>query len=192
MRYVHWAVACGGFLLLGMVGARMGSGPAERALADTSSQKEATPKTPLEELQAEIKKLQELVTDQAAIMTHVGYHWTNLWFALDKQNWPLADFYLSETRNNLKWAVRNRPFRKTAAGVIDLGAIAQALDNTQFAQLKDAIGKKDWARSVKHYDEAMQGCFACHKASEKPYLVPRRPQVPEVNVIDFAADAKAP
>jgi len=192
MRSIHWAVASGGFVLLGIVGANIGIGLAESGGAGSSSQNAAAPKTPVEELQAEIKKLQELVPDQAAIMTHVGYHWTNLWFALDKQNWPLADFYLSETRNNLKWAVRNRPFRKTAAGVIDLGSIAQALDTTQFTQLKDAIGKKDKDRGIKLYEEAMQGCFACHKASEKPYLVPRRPEAPEVNVINFAADAKAP
>ncbi len=82
--------------------------------------------------------------------------------------------------------MRNRPFRKAAAGIIDLGSIAQALDNTQLTQLNDAIGKKDKDRGIKLYDEAMQGCFAFHKASEKPYLVLRRPEVPEVNVINFA------
>jgi hypothetical protein len=192
MKYIYLAAAFGAFLLLGIVIGTMGPFSAASTWAGSSSQKADGPKTSFEELQAEIKKLQELVPDQAAIMTHVGYHWTNLWFALDKQNWPLADFYLSETRANLKWAVRNRPLRKTAAGVIDLVAIAQALDNTQFTQLKEAIGKKDKGRSIKLYDEAMQGCFACHKSSEKPYLVPRRPEAPEVNVINFAADAKAP
>jgi hypothetical protein len=63
-------------------------------------------KEQVDELRAEIKKLQGLVPDQAAIMTHVGYHWTNLWFAIEKENWPLAEFYLSETRANVKWAVR--------------------------------------------------------------------------------------
>ncbi len=102
MRSVHWAVASGAFVLLGILGAHIGSGLAESAGAGSISQNAAAPKTPVEELRAEIKRLQELVPDQAAIMTHVGYHWTNLWFALNKQNWPLADFYLSETRNNLK------------------------------------------------------------------------------------------
>jgi hypothetical protein len=77
------------------------------------------------------------------------------------------------------------------AGVIDLGAIAQALDNTQLTQFKEAIGKKDVDRCGKLYNETMQGCFACHKASEKPYLVLRRPEAPEVNVINFSADAPA-
>jgi hypothetical protein len=145
------------------------------------------------ELRAEIKKLQEIVPDQAAVMTHVGYHWSNLWFALEQENWPLADFYLSETRNNIKWAVRTKPFRKSSAGlVVDLGAIAEALDNTQLKQLREAIAAKDRKRSVKLYDEAMVGCYACHKASEKLYLIPQRPSAPEVRVLNFDPRAKGP
>jgi hypothetical protein len=143
-------------------------------------------------LQAELKNLQGLVPDQAAIMTHVGYHWSNLWFAVEKENWPLADFYLAETRSNLKWAVRAKPLRKTAAGIVNLGSIAEALDNTQFTQLKIAIAKKDKERCVKLYDEALQGCYACHKASEKPFLVPHRPQAPEARMINFDPKAMLP
>ena len=152
----------------------------------------AAQKDPVDELRAEIKKLQGLAPDQAAIMTHVAYHWTNLWFAIEKENWPLAEFYLSETRANLKWAVRAKPFRKTAAGEINLGAIAEALDNTEFTQMKEAIGKNDKDRCVKVYDKALQGCYTCHKASEKPYLVPQRPQSPEVRVLNFDPKATVP
>ena len=153
---------------------------------------DAGKKDQVEELRAEIKKLQGLAPDQAAIMTHVGYHWTNLWFAVEKENWPLADFYLSETRANLKWAVRARPIRKTAAGEVNLGNLADALDNTEFTKMKEAIGKKDKDLSIKLYDQAMQFCYACHKASEKPYLVPQRPKTPEVRVINFDPKATFP
>ena len=154
--------------------------------------KGAASTTAVDDLRAEIKKLQALAPDQAAIMTHVAYHWSNLWFAIEKENWPLAEFYLSETRANLKWAVRSRPFRKTAAGEINLGAIAEALDNTEFTQMKAAIGKKDHDRCIKLYDKALQGCYTCHKASEKPYLVPQRPKSPEVGVINFDPKATLP
>lgn len=60
----------------------------------------------VEKLKAEVNRLQGLVPDQAAVMTHVAYHFTNLWFAAKDENWPLADFYLGEVRNNVKWAVR--------------------------------------------------------------------------------------
>jgi hypothetical protein len=148
--------------------------------------------TQLKELRAEIQKLHDLVPDQAAIMSHLGYHWSNLWFAIDQENWPLADFYLSEVRSNLKWAVRNRPIRKITGGTIDIKPIAEALDNTQLTQLKSAIARKDKKRSVQLYDEALQGCYACHKSSEKPYLRPKRPTAPEVRVINFDPRAKDP
>jgi hypothetical protein len=151
-----------------------------------------SPKESVAELRAELEKLKGHLPDQAAVMSHVGYHWSNLWFALDQQNWPLADFYLSETRSNLKWAVRVKPFRKIGDNVIDLGKIADALDSTQLAQMKEAIAKKDKARSVKLYDDALHGCYACHKASDKPYLRPRRPEAPEVRVINFDPKATTP
>jgi len=41
---------------------------------------------------------QTLSTDICPInrtpMADVGYHFANLWFAAEKQNWPLADYYL--------------------------------------------------------------------------------------------------
>ena len=185
---------------LSLVALILGTGHTRLALSDVQAQdtteKKNAPnsvqKDQVDELRAEIKKLQGLAPDQAAIMTHVGYHWTNLWFAVEKENWPLAEFYLSETRANLKWAVRAKPIRKTAAGDVNLGNIAEALDNTEFTQMKTAIGKKDKDRCVKLYDQAMQFCYACHKASEKQYLVPQRPKSPEVQVINFDPKATFP
>ena len=80
------------------------------------------------------------------------------WFAIEQQNWTLADFYLSETRANLQWAMRAKPQRKTASGVIDVGAIAQGLDNTQLTQLKAAIAANNKHLCITKYDKAMQGC----------------------------------
>jgi hypothetical protein len=146
----------------------------------------------LEQLQAEIKRLESLAPDQAAVMSHVGYHWSNLWFAIDQENWALADFYLGEVRSNLKWAVRTKPIRIVNKEKVDLKTIAEALDNSQLASMKTAIGKKDKKKSAALYTEALQGCYACHKASDKPYLRPRRPAAPEVRVINFDPRAKDP
>jgi cytochrome c553 len=160
-------------------------GPVGQAVA-------APAEAPVEKLQAEIKKLEGLVPDQAAVMSHVGYHWSNLWFAIDQENWPLADFYLSEVRSNLKWAVRVKPVRIVNKEKVDLKSIAEALDNSQLTQMKTAIGKKDKKKSAALYEEALQGCYACHKASDKPYLRPRRPSAPEARVINFDPKATEP
>ena len=69
-----------------------------------------------QDLAAEVKGLRELAPDQAHIMADVGYHFTNLWFAGEAENWPLADFYLAETKSHLRWAVRAKPIRKDDVG----------------------------------------------------------------------------
>jgi hypothetical protein len=142
--------------------------------------------------QRELQQLRDLVPDQAAVMTHVGYHFGNLWFAIQQENWPLADFYLGETRNNVKWAVRAKPVRKTAAGEIQLGAIAESIDNGPFTDLKKAIDAKQKDRCTTLYDQTLATCYACHKASEKPYLRPHRPESPEVPIINFDPRATWP
>ena len=140
----------------------------------------------------QVKHLEGVVPDQAAVMTKVAYHFTNLYFAINSQNWPLADFYLGETQNNIDWAVRVKPVRKDSAGDIELGGIADSLRNTQLAGLKRAIaaGQKD--QSLKLYEETMVACYACHKASSKPYLRPQRPTQPEVKIINFDPNATSP
>jgi hypothetical protein len=178
-------------LLLGALTARQlgwpapvrGAAPAARE-PDTAAQ--------LKELRAEIKKLQELVPDQAAIMSHLAYHWSNLWFAIEQENWLLADFYLSETRSNLKWAIRVKPVRVVNREKVDLKTIGEAVDNTPLTQMKEAIARKDRKRCIKLYDDTLSGCYACHKASDKPYLRPRVPAAPEARVINFDPKATKP
>ena len=148
------------------------------------------PKEQIEQLRGQIKHLEELVPDQAAVMTKVGYHFTNLYIAVQKENWPLADFYLGETINNIKWAVRTKPIRKDAAGRdIDLGAIAQAVENTQFKDLKEAIAAKDKQRCAAVYDQTLAACYGCHTASGKPYLLLQKPSEAEVKIINFNSAA---
>ena len=63
-------------------------------------------------LKAELEALKALVPSQSHAMMDVDYHFSNLWFAVVNENWPLASFYLNETRSHLRWAVRIRPVRR--------------------------------------------------------------------------------
>ena len=47
-------------------------------------------------LKDEIERLKALMPDQSHVMKDVAYHFSNLWFAGQAQNWPLAGFYLNE------------------------------------------------------------------------------------------------
>src|SRR5262245_41312610 len=86
------------------------------------------PAPTLDSLASEIETIKAKLPDQSHAMQDVSYHFSNLWFAGEKSNWPLANFYWSETRSHLRWAVRIIPKRKDNAGrEIDLPAILQAM-----------------------------------------------------------------
>ncbi|APW58826.1 hypothetical protein [Paludisphaera borealis] len=146
-----------------------------------------------DDLAAEIKALKELIPDQAHIMADVGGHFTNLWFAGEAENWPLADFYLGETKSHLRWAVRSKPVRKDDAGRdVNLSGILEAFENSQLTQLKQAVDRKDKAAFETIYRDSLTVCYSCHKASDKPYLRPQIPARPETGVINFDPKAAWP
>jgi hypothetical protein len=146
-----------------------------------------------DDLQAEVEAIKGKLADQAHAMQDVGYHYSNLWFAGQHENWPLATFYLQETLSHLRWAVRIIPVRKDSLGQdVDLGAILQAFENTPAKQLQDAIAAQDKPAFEKAYRFTLEICYSCHKASEKPYLRPQIPAEPETPIINFDPSAEWP
>jgi hypothetical protein len=150
---------------------------------------EAPVKAPTNEiavLRAEVERLKGMVPDQAHVMKDVGYHFANLWFAAQKQNWPLADFYWSETRSHMRWAVRIIPVRKDPQGKdIHLQEILDPIEKTALEGLHKAIGEKDSQRFAPAYKQMLDSCYACHLASGKPFLTLQVPQQPEAPIIRF-------
>jgi hypothetical protein len=146
-----------------------------------------------QELLARIAALEAVIPDQAHIMSDVGDHFTNLWFAATAENWPLADFYLGETRSHLRWAVRAKPIRKDSKGEdVDLVHILEAFENSQLTELKQSLDGKDRPTFERVYKDSLTVCYSCHKASEKPYLRPQIPTQPETRIIDFDPKADWP
>jgi hypothetical protein len=151
------------------------------------------PTADLATIQADVERLKQVVPDQAHAMQDVGFHFSNLWFAGQHQHWELANFYWSETRSHLRWAVRIIPKRKDSAGrEIDLEAILQAIENSPLKQLHDAIAAKDKAGFEKAYRFTLEGCYSCHKASDKPFLRPQIPTQPETRTVNFDPNATWP
>ncbi|MBI2423740.1 MAG: hypothetical protein HYV27_12995 [Candidatus Hydrogenedentes bacterium] len=143
-------------------------------------------------LTAELALLKGMLPDQAHAMQDVGFHFANLWFAGEHGNWPLAAFYLAETRSHLKWAVRIRPIRQTQAGDLDLNSILEAIDGSLLSAVQAAIDAGDRAGFESAYRSAAEGCYACHKASEKPFLRPQIPESPPERIINFDPGAVWP
>lgn len=136
-------------------------------------------------LKKEIEILKGKAPDQSHAMKDVAYHFTNLWFAGEKQNWPLAKFYCDETRSHLKWAVRIIPVRKIKSGDFDLRTMLEGLDQSVFTALSKTIEAKNADEFPKAYEQALNGCYSCHAAAEKPFLRLKIPEQPEVRIIDF-------
>ena len=133
----------------------------------------------------------ERLPDQSHEMQDAGYHFENLWFAGNQQNWPLADYYLRKTRSYLQLAVQIKPVRKTSAGTeVALKAFLDSVDHGLLAQVDTAIQHQDVAGFRTAYRQTVEGCTACHTACEKAYLRVQVPNVPSTSIINF--DPPAP
>jgi len=137
-------------------------------------------------LKAEVERLKSIVPGQATAMTQVAYNFSNLWFAVESQNWPLAQFYLNETRVRLRWAVRITPVRRISSGELSLQPILDDIEAASLAKLREIVEGKDTAAFASAYDAMLGACYGCHVASEKPYLRLTRPERPAEPLIDFS------
>ena len=148
---------------------------------------------PIAQAEDELAVIKGQLADQSHAMEDVARHFSNLWFAGQKKNWPLATFFLDETQSHLRWAVRMKPVRKTGTGQdINLGGILESIENTFFTQLRKAIEDKDREKFALAYRKSIEGCYSCHKTSEKPYLRPQIPEAPAAYNINFDPESAWP
>jgi hypothetical protein len=137
-------------------------------------------------LKADVARLKGMVPDQDHAMADVGQRFTNLWFAGEAGNWPMAQFCLDETKSHLRWAVRIIPKRKDAEGrEIDLAGILGALETSTLKDLDQAIKARDKAKFEAGYRSQLDACMSCHKASNKPFIRLRVPERPDAGVLEF-------
>lgn len=59
-------------------------------------------------------------------------------------------------------------------------------------KIDEAIDARDARKFQTSYGQTIEGCYACHKAAEKPYLRLLVPQQPEARVVNFDPHAKWP
>ena len=117
----------------------------------------------------------------STIMMDVQWHWTNLWWAGKKRNWPLAQYYFNESRGHIQQLVRKNPTIRNQVDNTDveLQGIFDGIDTSSLAMVKDAIAKKDALAFEKNYRTMLESCYSCHKSIGRPYI---RPQIPTAQV----------
>jgi hypothetical protein len=173
-----------GVLVGSLLTARNGS-----VIASTARAQDGQASAPAQD---DITHLKEVVPSQSHSMMDVGFHFQNLWFAGEKKNWPLAEFYLNETRSHIRWTVRIRPVRRGVNGPVNLVPLFDAMDKGPLTKLRQTINGKDSAQFVAAYKETAEACYLCHKASDKPFLRPMIPTAPAQGIINFDPDATWP
>ena len=139
-------------------------------------------------LKAEVERLKSIMPAQAVAMTQVAYNFCNLWFAVQEENWPLAQFYWNETRVRARWAIRVSPTRRLPSGEVAMQPFLEAFEEPYLAALGEIIADKNSQEFALAYDDVLEACYSCHVASEKPYLRLSRPEREAEVLIDFSSD----
>ena len=98
-----------------------------------------------EQLPQEVATLKQLIPTNSTIMMDVQWHWTNLWWAGKRRNWPLAQYYFNESRGHIQQLVRKNPTIRNQVDNTDveLQGIFDGIDTSSLAMVKDSIAKKD-------------------------------------------------
>ena len=148
----------------------------------------------MESLPAEVAQLKALVPSNSHIMMDVQFHWTNLWFAGRKKNWPLALYFFNESRGHIQWLIRKSPMiRNNAEGKdVDVSGIFDGIDTSSLAAVKTAIEAKDSVGFASSYKTMLESCYACHKSVGRPYLRPMIPTTQVQSMLNFDPAATWP
>jgi len=90
----------------------------------------------MQEVPQELAALRQLIPTNSTIMMDVQWHWTNLWWAARKRNWPLAQYYFTESRGHIQQLVRKNPtLRNQVDGTdVDLKGIFDGIDTSSLAR----------------------------------------------------------
>ncbi len=134
----------------------------------------------------DLAHLKQISPTQSHAMQDVASHWTNLWYAGQKKNWPLAMFFLREARQTVRWAVLIRPERALpGGGTMDMKAQFAAIDPTAFNDVQFAIENESLAEFETTYKDATTACHACHVAAGLPFIQPAVPTGPPSSILNY-------
>jgi hypothetical protein len=186
-------LACG--ILLGIAVDRMGYvGAIAPTVAAQQARAAAPPTLTPEQLSQEVATLRQLIPTNSTIMMDVQWHWTNLWWAGKRRNWPLAQYYFNEARGHIQQLVRKNPtIRNQIDGTdIALQGIFDGIDTSSLAMVKDAIAKKDAGAFEKNYKVMLESCYSCHKSVGRPYIRPQMPTAQVQAIVNMDVDAAWP
>ena len=149
----------------------------------------------MDQLPAEVAQLKALVPSNSHIMMDVQWHWTNLWWAGKKKNWPLAQYYFNETRGHIQWLIKKSPTMRSSGPdkeEVNIEGIFEGIDTSSLLDVKTAIEKKDSVQFASAYKTMLESCYACHKSVGRPYLRPMIPTIQTQAILNMDPSATWP
>ena len=149
----------------------------------------------MESLPQEVARLKALVPSNSHIMMDVQWHWTNLWFAGQAKNWPLAAYQFNEARGHIQWLTKKSPIIRSSGPDkedVDIAGIFDGIDTSSLADVKTAIDMKDSAKFAAAYRTMLESCYSCHKAVGRPYMRPMIPKTSVQSILNFDPNADWP
>jgi hypothetical protein len=149
----------------------------------------------MDSLPMEVARLKELVPSNSHIMMDVQWHWTNLWFAGQAKNWPLAQYYFNETRGHIQWLIKKSPTMRSSGPdreEVNIEGIFGGIDTSSLLDVKTAIEKKDSAMFASTYKTMLESCYSCHKSVGRPYLKPQLPKAQMQAILNMDPNATWP
>jgi len=158
-------------------------------------QQRGEPLPTMQSLPEEVARLKALLPSNSHIMMDVQWHWTNLWFAGQAKNWPLAQFYFNETRGHIQWLIKKSPTVRSQGPEkeqVNIQGIFDGIDTSSLADVKAAIEKKDSLKFAATYKTMLESCYACHKSVGRPYLKPMIPTTQVQSALNFDPNATWP
>jgi hypothetical protein len=102
------------------------------------------------------------------LMVAIQIRHAKLFYAVKRENWPLADYELDQLVASLTEAQRYYP--RTTPPMTDVPRITTSLD--------DAVKARDQAKFDRAFDEMNAGCNQCHEAADRSFILIRRPSYP--------------
>jgi len=166
------------------------------ALGKTQTVPPATPDSstaPASSLNDDVTRLKTITPTLSHVMADVAFQYSNLWFAGQKKNWPLAMFYFNETRGRIRWMLRINPMPKTPEGeIFNAQGIWDSIEPSTLQDLKKTIEAKDSQAFSTAYKAMLEACYTCHKSAGRPYLRPMVPTIVPQTIINYDPDAKWP
>jgi hypothetical protein len=112
------------------------------------------------------------------MVTQLGHF--KLWYAGAVQNWPLANYELTQIRANIVDAKKLYP-NKSESNMSTMTPPADDLD--------DAIKAKDSAKFVKAFAKLTAACNSCHEATSVGFIKIRDPRLSPLETSPFSDES---